>query len=202
MRSFIFAVIAIVAGAGLGMFSALHMSGQFSSDAGQFADVNVGDWRSDWAIGAPAAGPYLRARIARHGLLALAKEEAVYFTRARDEAGRHLVESCTYELTGGAQQALWWSITLYDGNSRLPMNEDEALSIDATDVRASPDAWRVIIAPNRPDSDVLWISSRNAGSFDLTLRLYRPSAGLLETPESVVNPPQITRLSCDEEAGS
>lgn len=202
MRIFIFAVIAILAGAVLGVFSALHMSGQFRGDTLQFADVNVEGWRSDWAIGAPAAGPYLRARIARHGLLALAKEEAVYFTRARDEAGRPLVEACTYELRGGAQQALWWSITLYDEGSRLPMNEDDALSIDATDVRATPDAWRVLIAPQRPDEDAHWISSRNAGGFDLTLRLYKPSPALLETPESTVNPPQITRLSCEEETSS
>ncbi|MEM8726215.1 MAG: hypothetical protein AAGE86_11905, partial [Pseudomonadota bacterium] len=49
-----------------------------------FGNVEVNGWRSDFTAGSENASLYTRARIARHGLLALAKEEAVYFTRATD----------------------------------------------------------------------------------------------------------------------
>lgn len=202
MRTILFALLAVIIGAGLGAVTALHKSGQLGGDTLSYADVNVDGWLSDWAIGAEAAGPYLRARIARHGLLALAKEEAVYFTRTRDAEGRQLTSGCTYEMTGGTQDAFWWSITLYDGASRLPMNEDMALSVDATALQATPDDWRVLIAPERPEPGTPWLSSRNAGNFDLTLRVYRPSQALLDAPETVLNAPSIRRLSCEAEAAS
>ncbi len=37
------------------------------------ATVDMEGWHSDYDVGSRAADPYTRARIARHGLLALAK---------------------------------------------------------------------------------------------------------------------------------
>jgi hypothetical protein len=141
--------------------------------------------------------------VARHGLLALAKEEAVYFTRAVDDNGDQLKEGCTYEISGTGQDARWWSITLYDDKSRLPMNGDDALSIDATKIKAyfdgSDQAWSAVIAPQPPSNDTLWISSRAANNFDLMIRLYRPSTKLLSAPEATLNTPSIKRLSCSDD---
>jgi hypothetical protein len=187
---------AVVAGVLLGVASALGMAGLVPGAGGiAVGDVAVGGWRSDFAIGSEAADPYIRARVARHGLLALAKSEAVYFTRAADDAGAPLREGCTYRLSGGAMPAEWWSVTLYNGESMLPANTDGALSIDAS--RAGPGAWEAVIAPRRPEGAGLWISSRAAGTFDLTLRLYLPQPALLATPETVLVPPKIERLSCE-----
>jgi hypothetical protein len=112
--------------------------------------------------------------------LALAKSEAVYLTRNTDSSGQRLSEDCTYRLTGGAMPAGWWSVTLYDAQSMLPANTDGALSIDAS--RAGSGAWEAVVAPERPADATHWISSRKAGAFDLTLRLYMPEPALLETP--------------------
>lgn len=251
-----------VTGLGLGGVSALYMAGLLGGRSpSAFADISKDHWSSDWSIGSNAADPYVRARVARHGLLALAKEEAVYFTRAVDDDGLPLTDRCSYEITGGAQDALWWSITLYDQESRLPMNGDHALSLDATKVKTHQEKgssnhaitagdlaninnparrpndmaetskingsnkWSAIIAPTQPNSpqsqdeqnsqnslsqppdrhisehrtNTLWLSSRAAGTFDLTLRLYRPSAALLENPVQVLNAPAIRRLSCISE---
>lgn len=166
----------------------------------RFADVKAGNWRSDWSIGAVSADPYLRARIARFGLLALSKQEAVYFNLSADNQGAALREDCTYALSGGRQDALWWSITLYDSNSRLPMNTDNALSIDATKVGAVQN-WTAMISPERPKTGGLWLSSQNAQQFDFTMRIYRPSQAVLEAPETHVNPPQLRRLSCQDGGG-
>lgn len=195
MRRALTYLAAVIAGLALGLGSALWMAGLWP--AGQnmaFGNVDVGGWRSDFASGSEAASPYTRARVARHGLLALAKTEAVYFTRNLDDAGAPLREACTYRLTGGAMPAGWWSVTLYDAASMLPSNTDGALSIDAE--RAGAGAWQAVIAPQRPAGEGLWISSRGAGTFDLTLRLYMPSAKLLAKPAQTLTAPRIERLSC------
>lgn len=189
-------IIVILAGLLAGCLTAFWAVGMLGGGRGlAFNDVSVQGWESDWAIGSNAAGLVTRARIARHGLLALTKEEAVYFTKSVDDGGEPLSEACDYRLVGGDQPAEWWSITLYDGKSRLPMNEDGALSLDRTKTGGA-DAWRATISASPPADGGFWVSSRNAGAYDLTLRLYRPSEALLEAPEAHLNPPSIERLGC------
>ena len=193
---YLFYLVVALTGLVIGCGSALWMSGLIGkSTLSGFATINVNNWTSDPTIGAASADAYTRARIARHGLLALAKEEAIYFARATDDNGDPLLERCTYELRGGPQDALWWSITLYDSESRLPMNEDDHLSIDATKV-GNTGEWRAIISPNEPDTEY-WLSSRSAGRFDLTLRLYRPVPNIIEDPNTRLFAPSIQKISCE-----
>jgi len=199
MRVLFYIFLAALIGLLAGGWSALRLAGVTQKNAiSSSFSVSVDGWQSDWSIGSKASGPYLRARIARHGLLALAKEEAVYFTRTKDSEGRALSEACSYRLSGTSQSAQWWSITLYDADSRLPLNEDNALSIDASKTGYAAQ-WDAEISSRR-QTDRDWISSRNAGIYDLTLRLYRPSAELIVDPEKHLSPPQIERLSCDGDA--
>ena len=186
----------VVVGALLGLGSALWLAGLWPErNSLAFGNVDVDGWRGDFAVGSDAADPYTRARVARHGLLALAKTEAVYLTRNTDAAGRRLSENCTYRISGGAMPAGWWSVTLYDARSMLPANTDGALSIDAS--RAGTGAWEAVIAPERPADAGHWISSRKAGAFDLTLRLYMPEPALLVGPERRLAAPRVERLSCE-----
>jgi len=188
-------LVAVIAGAILGLGSALWMAGLWPDRSKMaFGDIDVHGWRSDFAIGSEAADPYTRLRVARHGLLALAQTEAVYFTRAVDDAGAPLSEGCTYRLSGGPMPAGWWSVTLYDGQSMLPANTDNALSIDGG--RAGGGAWSAVIAPRRPADEGMWISSRGAGRFDLTLRLYMPEAALIAAPQTALDPPRVERVEC------
>jgi len=194
-RAFVYLAVA-VAGVALGLGSALWLAGLWPAASKMaFGDVNVGGWRSDFTTGSETADPYTRARVARHGLLALAKTEAVYFSRTDDDAGEPLREACSYRLSGGAMPAGWWSVTLYDAKSMLPANTDDALSVDAEQMGAG--AWSAIIAPERPAGGEAWISSRGAGVFDLTLRLYMPEPTLLSQPAAALVSPRIERLSCE-----
>lgn len=202
MRFLLPLFIAGIFGLAAGGASALWAGGMLKSGPRMGNGVVIDGWTSDWSIGSTSANPYVRARIARNGLLALRKEEAVYFTRSRDEEGRRLDEACIYRISGGAMPSQWWSITLYDGDSRLPMNEDDALSFDANDAesQADPENWsfRISSEPNgQPGS--LWVSSRSAGQFDVTLRLYLPSEALLADPGATLIPPRIERLFCEGE---
>lgn len=186
-----------ILGLAAGAASALVMAGMVGSGVRLSGGVDADGWQSDWTIGSTSANPWTRARVARHGLLALTREEAVYFTRAVDDDGKPLTEACTYRVSGGGMPALWWSVTLYDGDSRLPPNTDKALSYDLTKASAEgdADAWHFTVSPTRP-AEGGWVSSRAAGKFDLTLRLYKPSAALLSDPEATLPAPKIERLSC------
>lgn len=193
-------LLVLLMGVGLGTASALYMAGLWPGMKPlDFGDVEINGWRSDFAIGSDAADPYTRARVARHGLLALAKSEAVYFTRTTDDSGQPLRSDCSYTISGGPMPAGWWSITLYDENSLLPDNTDDALSVDATSITGTLEEWEALISPSRPEQEIDWISSRNAGQFDLTLRLYVPSEALRQDPGTAFKPPLVERLSCADD---
>lgn len=202
MQVIIRIIVAIIFGANLGALGALWFGGLLSGSPQIGSVINVDGWSSDWSIGSETANPYVRARVARSGLLALRKEEAVYFIKNQDDAGELLIETCTYRVSGPEQPAGWWSITLYDANSRLPMNEDGRLSYDLTqsqrDFQGGPTAWSFQVSATAPETaDTPWVSSKAAETFDLMLRLYQPNPALFEDPSGTLTPPSIERLSCD-----
>jgi hypothetical protein len=156
----------------VGTGSALTLSGGALS-AG---DIMAGRWSTDPNVGAQTANPWLRARIARVGLLGLTKSETMYFDRTTDEAGNPLREGCTYRLSGATIPTRWWSMTIYGADQFLPRNTDAAGSIDAT--RALPEGqttWEGTLSASRPVQTKSWLSSKGAGTFSITLRLYNPS---------------------------
>jgi hypothetical protein len=188
--------LAIVIGVG----SALYFAGWLPlNPPGLFRAIELNQWTSDPAIGSPAADPYTRAYVARRGLLGLRREEATYYLRAVDDAGRLLRDDCAYVMEGMAPDARWWSVTLYADDYYLALNEDDAHSIDMTRAVIGDDRmWRATIQPTDPADGSFWISSRNAGRFDLIYRLYNASEAVLEAPESALVTPSIIRLGCEE----
>ena len=194
-------IVAVIFGANFGALTALWFGGMISGGPSIGQAINIENWESDWSIGSESANPYVRARVARNGLLGLRKEEAVYFLKTVDESGEPLSEACTYRVSGAALPAGWWSITLYDSDSRLPMNEDAHLSFDQTKALRSGNGddadWSFQISANVPESGTAWVSSKAGGAFDLTLRLYQPEQSLLDDPTTTLMPPTIERLSCE-----
>lgn len=192
------ALVGLILGGLGGLGAALAAGGIVGSGISLGGQINVQDWKSDWTIGSAAANPWTRARVARHGLLALTKEEAVYFTRTTDEAGDALTEACTYKVSGGAMPAQWWSVTLYNSESYLPDNTDNALAYDMTDAAAAnAEDWSFTVS-RVPAAEGGWVSSQAAGTFDLTLRLYKPTPDLIADPETVLTPPRVEKLGCGE----
>jgi hypothetical protein len=140
----------LILGVLFGAATALAAAGIIGPGLRMGGEIDAGGWSSDWTIGSKAANPWTRARVARHGLLALTKDEAVYFTRNTDDAGGRLSEACTYKVSGGAMPAQWWSVTLYNAASYLPLNTDNALSFDQTDAASGAGGWSFTIAPQAP----------------------------------------------------
>lgn len=187
-------IVAGVIGLVIGAISAAAMAGLLPNDRRTSGNIEVNGWHGDFTMGSADASPYIRARVAKHGLLALANTETVYFTRSSDDEGKSLREDCTYRLSGGPMPTRWWSVTLYNEENFLPDNIDGALSFDAT--RAGVGDWSAIISKTKPETNMNWISSRAAGNFDLTLRLYVPDAGVLADPTGLITAPTLERMSC------
>jgi hypothetical protein len=186
-------VTVVVLGVLLGTGSAwLVLSG-----AVRVSEERVGAWSVDLERGGEDAGLYQRAVTAVQVLLALSKEEAVYFVATDDDAGDRLRGDCTYRVTGGDLPATWWSLTLYDG-AYLPENDDEHLSVDETSVDIAPNgAWNAYLGPS-PDARGSWISTNGADRPNLVLRLYVPDDSVLTDP-TTVPVPRITRLACGDD---
>jgi hypothetical protein len=155
-----------------------------------------GGWSTDLTIGSEAANPWVRAQIARVGLLALPRSQTLYFDRTTDEAGAALDARCRYAIAGKAIPARWWSITAYGGDQMLSRAANGPVSIDATRLgaRAAGD-WTVTAGPTdggeTPD-----LSISGLDRVILMLRLYNPDAAdpiALKAMEL----PTVTRLSCD-----
>lgn len=167
----------------------------------EIGGARAGPWRTNLLIGAPDAGPMLRAVIARRGLLALNRSETIYFNATTDDQGAALREDCTYRVSFDAQpDARWWSLTLYAEDDYLAVNGDQAASVTAG--QAGPgiaEPMTVLIAATRPDSAANWLSSRNGGDFALTMRLYQPADAISEAP-TLAALPAIERLSCGGES--
>lgn len=183
--------LTIVAGLALGAASAVWAT----RAKGMGGDERYGAWSGSRVTGSPDADPWLRARVAFAGLLALQRSQAIYFTARTDSAGQPLREECRYRISGGALPARWWSVTVYAADNYLPVNSDGALSFDATEVK--PDAagnWSALAA-TRPEAGQPWVSTRGAGTFDMTLRLYQPAQSA-QDDYGTIPMPTITRLDC------
>jgi len=170
-------------------------SGVIAISPASMGSTDFSGWKTSTMIGSPAADPYTRAIVARTGLLALTRQETVYFTRATDEKGRPLTDKCIYRLDGGSLPTRWWSVTLYAADNYLAVNGDNAHSFDATRAGQSGEGrWSVVVGRANADKGP-WISTRNSGRFTLTLRLYNPEASVLQNPASL-SFPTIRTLSC------
>lgn len=182
--------LTIVAGLAVGAGSAA-----WSMKRGGLSGVGAGGWYGNSVTGSVDADPWTRARVALTGLLALNKSQAIYFTTSVDAAGAPLREDCRYRVAGAALPARWWSVTVYADDDYLPLNDDDALSFDATEVK--PDAagqWTALVAPQRAGEGA-WASSRRAGDYSLTLRLYQPAKSAQDDYASIPMP-SVTRIDC------
>jgi hypothetical protein len=189
LKSVLLGGFIVTAGLACGAAVSLWQSGQAHDT------VAAGYWSTDPDIGSAEADGLLRARVARVGLFALTRQEAVYYSRTVDEAGAGLDPACTYVLSGGRLPAGWWSVTLYAEDSFLARNTDGAASVNAETPGLNPDGWRVEVGPTRPEDGTPWLSTRATRGFDLTLRLYEPDASVLSSP-SALSFPTLTRISC------
>jgi len=159
-----------------------------------FGSLRLGPWQAWPKLGSPEADPYMRAILARRGDVPLATGEGLGFTARTDSEGRPLDSACTYTIGATAPIARLWTLTLYDGDGRLPITELGRRNFTSAEVlRDSQDSF--IIALSRTLQPGNWIQLPVSGPFTVALRLYDPPGAAGANLEEV-DFPVIKRLGC------
>jgi len=158
--------------------------------------VEVGAWRANMHAGSQDADIYTRATIAVNALLALGRDETMYFVATRDDAGHTLRAQCNYRITGVPPQARWWSITAYAQDLFLFDAPNGHYSLNGT--TAVLDAAGRFSLSTGPveQTGTFWLPTPGAGALILTLRLYNPAPSLQAAPQSLVAPAVQQLGSC------
>lgn len=153
-------------------------------------------WNANLLAGSVSADSLTRARVAVGGLLALGRNETLYYTARQDSEGRPLLSRCEYRISGAVPDARWWSITAYaedlflfsGAGGHYSVNSSQALADGAGrfSVRSGPEA----AGRNGAPVDLLTPGTR---PLLLTLRLYNPSDAL-QTDPGRLQAPVIERL--------
>jgi hypothetical protein len=186
MHAVLKSLVAVIAGIAAGL--ALTWASVFLA---HFGTVRNGPWATSLAVGSAQSGPYLRAYVAVHGLLALNRGETIYYNASRDSGGERLRGNCDYIVWGRDPAARWWSITAYGQDDFLIPNRAHRYSVSKYSVaRGANDKFVIFIS--RDENSVSWIPVYDK-PFSLTLRLYNPAASVAADPAHALLPAIIKR---------
>lgn len=158
------------------------------------AVVQVGAWSSSTLAGSTDADLYTRARVAIEGLLALGREETMYYVAYKDGQGRALRARCHYQVSGKPPDARWWSITAYADDYFLFNVVPGRFSVNSSTARLDAQGrFTLHTGPLSPGDAVAWLPTPADRGLILTLRLYNPGAVLQAAPGRL-NPPTIEQV--------
>jgi len=195
MRTLLQLIAVFTAALVLGIGSARYMIEHGSPLTPQ----RVGPWASWVSEGNPNSDPYTKAHLARSGRLPLTSTTARYFTANTDSEGDTLISTCEYSIEGGALNARWWSIAVYNEHGSLIDNPSQRYSFNSEEaIRHSDGSYRITLAGDaRPEN---WLPSGSGPERNLVLmlRIYSPretdSSGIGQIPDDRL--PKIERKSC------
>ena len=162
--------------------------------------VAAGPWRASTLAGSREADLYTRARVALGGLLALNREETMYYVASTDSAGQPLRARCSYRVTGVPPKARWWSVTAYAQDLFLFDNPARRYSVNGqTAVLDAQGRFAFVSGPVAPGAAaapvvvpaagaVPWIPTPAEGGLFFTLRVYNPESSLSAAPGTLQAP--------------
>jgi len=161
--------------------------------------VQSGAWQTSTVAGSANADMYTRSRIAVGALLALSREETLYYVADRDDAGQPLRSACSYRIEGTPPPARWWSITAYADDFFLFANDAHRYSLNGGAARLDAQGRFALLSgpqdPNPPAAatPTHWLPTPGDRGLIFTLRLYNPDAALAAAPATLA-PPSIRRV--------
>ena len=153
---------------------------------GSETSVANGPWHTNLAAGGTNADAYTRTFVALTGLLALNKDETIYYNATTDSAGEALEGACTYRIEGRDPDARWWSFTVYGDDHFLVDTPTKRYSISKTSVVRTPEGTFVVRLSTTEEANN-WIATSPDG-FQVTLRLYNPGASVKDDPAAAPLP--------------
>jgi hypothetical protein len=186
LRTLGWAAAAVALGLGTAWWSVRGLA-RFGADAGP--------WRASLLAGSADADVYTRARVAIGGLLALNRDETLYYVAATDSDGQPLRSRCAYRVSGPPPPGRWWSVTAYADDFFLFADPQQRYSLNgATATLDVQGHFALVSGPLAPaGSSDPWLPTTGERGLLFTLRVYNPAASLQADPASL-QPPRIQRL--------
>jgi hypothetical protein len=161
------------------------------------APLQVGAWRTTLVSGSVDADLYTRALVARVGLLALSRQQTLYFVAERDDSGAPLRSRCRYRVEGVPPAAGWWSVTAYADDYFLFPDAGHRYSLAGAHAALGTDGRFVLhTGPTQPEGGGAWLPTPGHRGLVLTLRLYLPSPELAAAPQRLAPPSIRTVGAC------
>ncbi|RPH44006.1 MAG: DUF1214 domain-containing protein [Burkholderiales bacterium] len=160
------------------------------------AGIAAGPWRASLLAGSADADAWTRARVAIGGLLALNREETMYYVATHDYTGAALRSRCTYRVEGTPPPARWWSVTAYAEDFFLFDAPQRRYSVNGETARLDERGrFAFVTGPAAPAAPIVgetvpWLPTPGDRGLLLTLRVYNPEAALQAAPASL-DPPRI-----------
>jgi hypothetical protein len=180
-------LVTFVAGTALGLLMTWAIVGR-----GMGGDVRDGPWRTSLLTGSAQSGLYLRASVALHGLLALNRNETIYYTAVTDSAGDTLRGDCSYTVAGRDPPSRWWSVTAYGPDDYLIPGSNRYSVTKNSVAHDRTGGFSASVSQKPQVADGIAVAP---GPFSLTLRLYNPDPKVAADPAHVVLP-VIRRERC------
>ncbi len=144
-------------------------------------------WVFDERIGTAQAGPYVRALVAVGGLLALGRDETMYWLARTDANGAPLRSRCRYRISGPVPGARFWSVAAYADDHFLFANDAgrHAFGADAADGAR----FEIVTGPVAPEPPArAWLPTPGDRGLVLVLRLYVPATSVARDPRGLALP--------------
>lgn len=193
MRILINIFIVLLIGLGLGGLSA-DFALQRSLQVGA---VTTGSWTAWPFVGGAEVDPYTSAKATTSGSIPLGAAEGLAFEATRDREGKNLSATCTYEIAGSTSTARMWTLTAYDLDGKLILNDGVFVSgIYSGNIVRFPDSSFVVHVGSTPSSGN-WLPIRGDSRMKLVLRLYdtpiTSNSGLADTQM-----PRIQSTGCQK----
>ncbi|MBS9719877.1 DUF1214 domain-containing protein [Tianweitania sp. BSSL-BM11] len=181
--------IAIGGGAGSVLYALNHSA--------SFGAIHVGPWVAFPDIGTPDADPYMQARYAREGGLALGRAEGVEFRASEDTENQPLSIRCRYRVEGETPPARFWTLYATDEKHALLDGIGErAAATSSLAILREAETTRFVLEVGAEPVAGNWLPVSGTGSMQLVLTLYdTPIANRTDLTDSVL--PSIRRIACD-----
>jgi hypothetical protein len=151
----------------------------------------AGTWRVNLLAGSANADLHTRARVALGGLLALNRDETMYYVALTDSAGVPLRSRCRYRVSGVPPAARWWSITAYAEDGFLFADDRRRHGVNGANARLDGSGrFAFVSGPPlpEPDAGIPWLPTPGDRGLVFTLRLYQPAPSVRDAPSALATP--------------
>ena len=157
------------------------------------SSVRVGPWTGSTLAGSTDADMYTRAKVALDSLLALGRDETMYYMARHDDVGQPLRSACSYRVEGLPPPARWWSITAYADDLFLFDAPNRQYSLNGSTARLDASGRFTLVTGHKAMNGWHWLPTPGQRGLVLTLRLYNPGSDLQAAPERL-QPPSIKAI--------